>query len=422
MKLAQYLKNLSLLFLINFTIKPIWVFGIERKFQLMMDKNSYGHYFESLYLVYIFALVLDLGLHNFTVKSISEWKESYKSYLAELWLSKILLSAFFLLLVFIYLALDSPDWEYRLIFFLVSVEMLIFSLYQFLRSFVQGFQMLKVDSFLSSFDRIMLIIFGGGILLLHDDRFQISVYHFILFHIAAYLFCFLVVGWLLRKKISINMDSYSPKQLIDIMYKGWPLIVIVLFMTIYSRIDVVLLGKMIPNGAEQCHILALSLRIIDSAFNVLSLLSVFLLPTVAYHYSEGNHAYVKKVVMLSFGLSCILSLGLIFVCTLFGDIIYSILYPQHTMYDLSVFKQQVWCTLGVGWMYVFGSYLVATEKYKQLIVIVLIGVFISLVSNYYAIPKYQAYGVALTSSIVQLTMGVLHLLVAFYYLFQPKRV
>ena len=78
MKLAQYFKNLSLLFFINFAVKPIWVFAIDRKFQLALGKEAYGQYFEFLYLIYIFALVLDLGLHNFTVKSVAEWKENYK--------------------------------------------------------------------------------------------------------------------------------------------------------------------------------------------------------------------------------------------------------------------------------------------------------------------------------------------------------
>jgi O-antigen/teichoic acid export membrane protein len=420
-KLTQYFKNLSLLFFINFAVKPIWVFAIERKFQLTLGKEAYGQYFEFLYLVYIFALVLDLGLHNFTVKSISEWKENYKNYTAELWISKGVLSALFISIVIIYLLTQTNSWEQRLIFFLVAIEMLAFSLYQFLRSFVQGLQLLKLDSFLSSFDRIMLILFGGGILLLAHDDLQISIYHFICFHIAAYLFCFLVVGFMLRKKLSFSIDTYSPSQLIEIIRKGWPLIIIVLFMTIYSRIDVVLLGKMLPNGAEQCDILALSLRIIDSAFNVLALLSVFLLPTVAYHYSEGNLTYVKKVVLISFGISTLLSLGLIFVSLVFGDLIYDKLYPEHTAYDLAVFKQQVWCVLGVGWMFVFGSYLTATERYKELIAIVAIGVILSLVSNFYFIPQYEAMGVAMTSSFVQLTMGMLHLVVAFYYLFRTNK-
>lgn len=421
MKLTQYFKNLSLLFFINFAVKPIWVFAIDRKFQLTLGKEAYGQYFEFLYLIYIFSLVLDLGLHNFTAKSIAEWKENYKNYTAELWVSKGVLSAIFLGIVLIYLLTQTSDWEQRWIFFLVAIEMLFFSLYQFLRSFVQGLQMLKLDSFLSSFDRIMLILFGGGILLMAQDGLQISIYHFIYFHIAAYLFCFLVVGFMLRKKLSFSIDTYSPGQLIEIIRKGWPLIIIVLFMTIYSRIDVVLLGKMLPNGAEQCDIIALSLRIIDSAFNVLALLSVFLLPTVAYHYSKGNLTYVKKVVLISFGISTLLSLGLIFVSLVFGDLIYDKLYPEHTAYDLAVFKQQVWCALGVGWMYVFGSYLTATERYKELIAIVAIGVILSLISNFYFIPQYEAMGVAMTSSFIQLTMGLLHLIVAFYYLFRKQK-
>lgn len=418
MKLTQYFKNLSLLFVINFAVKPIWVFLIDRKFQLTLGKQAYGQYFEFLYLIYIFALVLDLGLHNFTVKSISEWKENYKNYTAELWISKGILSAIFLGIVLVYLLTQISDSNHKWIFFLIAIEMLSFSLYQFLRTFVQGLQMLKLDSFLSSFDRIILILFGGGILAMIHNGFQISIYHFIFFHIAAYIFCFLVVGFVLRKKISFTIDSYSPKQLIEIIHKGWPLIIIVLFMTIYSRIDVVLLGKMLPNGAEQCDVLALSLRIIDSAFNVLALLSVFLLPTVAYNYTEGNLVYVRKVVLISCGIATLLSFGLIFTSLGFGDLIYAKLYPQHTGYELAVFKQQVWCTLGVGWMYVFGSYLTATERYKELIVIVAIGVLLSLLSNIYAIPRYEAMGVAITSSFVQLTMGILHLLVAMYYLFR----
>lgn len=420
MNLSQYFKNLSLLFFINFAVKPIWVFGIDRQFQAILGKQAYGQYFEFLYLIYIFALVLDLGLHNFTVKSISEWKNNYRNYTAELWLSKGILSSLYLGIVGIYIFSIDMSVANKYLFFLVAIEMLMFSLYQFLRSFVQGLQMLKLDSYLSSFDRMMLIVFGGGILWLHGYGQNISIELFIWFHILAYTICFLFVAFFLRKRLSFTIDTYSATQLIDIVKKGWPLIVVVLFMTIYSRIDVVMLGRMLPNGAEQCDIIASSLRIIDSAFNVLSLLSVFLLPTVAYHYSQGSYTYVKRVVVYSFIISSSLSFGLIIVSLWFGDIIYAKLYPSHSDYDLEVFKTQVWSALGVGWMYVFGSYLTATERYRQLIVIVGIGVLLSLASNYYAVPRYQALGVAYTSSGVQLIMGILHMVVAFYYLFRTK--
>jgi len=420
-KLTQYFKNLSLLFIINFAVKPIWVFGIERQFQLQLGKTTFGQYFEFLYLIYIFALVLDLGLHNFAVKSISEWKEQYKNYTSELWISKGILSALFLIIVIAYLICQPSMSGHRFLFFSVALEMLTFSLYQFLRCFVQGMQMLKLDSFLSSFDRMMLIILGGSILWFYSNGMKISIHHFVWFHIAAYTFCFLIVGCMLRNKLSFRIDTYSPKQLVEIIQKGWPLIIITLFMTIYSRIDVVMLGRMVPNGAEQCDVLALSLRIIDSAFNVLALLGVFLLPTVAYHYSEGNLEYVKRAVLISFAISTFMSTSLILISILFGDVIYSQLYPNHTPYDLKVFQRQIWCTLGVGWMYVFGSYLTATARYRQLIGIVAIGLILSLASNLYFIPKYAALGVAMTSSGVQLTMGILHLTVAVYYLFRPQK-
>ena len=91
MSIRQYFKNVSLLFVVNFTIKPIWVFGIERKFHLLLGNELYGSYFSSLSLIYILSVFLDMGLHNYAVKFISNKKEDYKGFLSELWMSKLIL-------------------------------------------------------------------------------------------------------------------------------------------------------------------------------------------------------------------------------------------------------------------------------------------------------------------------------------------
>ena len=421
MKFTQYFKNVSLLVFINFAIKPIWVFLIERQFQNILPKEEYGLYFSHLELIYIFSVILDFGLHNYAVKSISERKEGYKVYNAELWISKSILIGCYLALVSAYILFQDWPLAHSFIFFLIALEFLIFSLYQFLRSFVQGLQMLRLDSFLSSFDRVVLIVLGGGLLHWNSYSSNISLLHFIGFHILAYGLCFSIVFWFLKHKISFSIDTFSLRQLTQIIKEGWPLIVIVLLMTIYSRIGSVLLGNLLIDGLLQCHSLALSNRIVDSAYNTLALLSVFLLPSIAFHFAEKKYDYIEKVVFISFLLSTILSLGFIFICLIFGEQIYHKLYPASSYYDLQVFKAHAWSALGIGWMYVFGSYLTATSRFKTLIIIVSLGVILALGCYLYFIPLYKALGAATVAAGVQLTMGTLHLLAAGYYIYQDHK-
>lgn len=420
MQLRQYFQNVSLLFVINFAIKPIWVFVIDNRFQQILSNGVYGSYFSYLSLIYVLSVVLDLGLHNYAVKTIAERKENYRPILAELWMSKLILVFIYLALVLIVILIQGLDWERGFVFFLVAVEMLCFSLYQFLRCFSQGLQLLKLDSLLSSLDRVVLILIGLGILILYSGV-EISLRGYIYFHILAYSSCFIAVWLYLKSKISFRLDHFSTIQLSDIVRKGWPLIIIVILMSIYSRLDVVLLQRLLPDGDLQCGLFANSNRLIDSAFNTLALLSVFLLPTIAYQFTDKNYTYIRKIVWYSFLISSFLSISFVGLSFGLADWIYVKLFHTTNAFEVDIFRYHTWSVIGVGWMYVFGSYLTATGRFKILIAIVFVGVLVSLSLNISLIPSLKAVGVAMTASIVQMTMGILHMMAAIYYLIKVDK-
>ncbi len=363
-----------------------------------------------------------MGLHNYAVKTISEQGENYKSILAELWFSKSILILLYLIIVFISIFIQGLNFEQGLIFFLISIEMLIFSLYQFLRCFSQGLQLLKLDSILSSLDRVLLIILGGSILYIYTEPNSISLQGFIYFHILAYAICFIGIWLFLKSKISFRLDKFSVAQLKKIVLEGWPLLIIVMLMSIYTRADVVMLKNMLPDGELQCGSLAYANKFIDSAYNAMALLSVFLLPTIAFHFTEKKHEYIRKVVFISFIISSVLALGFILLSYLFGSDLYRFLYPLSIANDVLIFTTQSWTVLGVGWMYVFGSYLTATGRFKILILIVSFGVIISIGLNLILIPSHKALGTAISSSIVQMTMGLLHMIAAIFYISKSKSI
>lgn len=414
--ISQYFRNVSLLFVVNFAIKPLWVFGVERKFQLILGQENYGQYFNYLQLIYILSILLDMGLHSYTVKSIAEKNHHNATHWASLLKSKCILVILYLAVVFIAIILKGLSISNAIIFLLVAIEMLTFSIYQFLRCFAQGLQWMRLDSFLSVLDRILLILLGLGLLILYNDGLTPTLEQFIGFHILAYSVCFVGLMVLLSKKLKFNIGELRHIPLYTIIREAFPLLVITLLMSIYTRVDALFLEYLLPNKIEQSGVLAFSNRFVDSAYNALYLLSVFLLPSIAFRNAQNDTTYIRKVVWISFIACTTLSVGFIICSHFFGNYLYNWLYHTTNIEAIRVFKIQSWTALGVGWMYVFGSYLTATSRYKPLILIVSIGVLLSFIFNLYLVPKWEVLGSAYTSLIVHITMGVLHSAVAFYFL------
>lgn len=418
MNIYQYFKNISFLFIINFGIKPIWVFLIERKFQLLIGQTDYGNYFSTLNIIYIYSVMLDLGLHTYTVKSISESSKSVSSSFYHLLSLKGLLILGYFVIIFLTIAFLQLSYKDALLLITIGFNQMLFSLFQFLRTFIQGMKLFKTDSWLSSVDRIFLILLGGTALLMFRNSISLSL--FLSLHIISFFLCIIIAFYIIKKQSGTLEFHWSKNDLIAIIKQSLPLSIIAILMTLYTRIDGILLKHLIPDGDFHCGVYAFSYRFIDSSYNALYLLSIFLMPMIAYKKSLSDHIYIKKLMLSSLAIATVISLGFIIVSYFGAELIYLKLYKTTDLYSINTFKYGLLSTLGVGWMYIFGSYLTATERYKALISIVLLGLIINFTSNIMLIPTLKAEGAAISSSIVQLVMGLLHGIMAFYYIYSPK--
>lgn len=405
MILKQYFKNISFLFLINFAIKPIWVFVLDRKFQLMYGNALYGNYFSLLSLIYIYSIVLDLGIHNYVTKKMADKSYNLATDFQRLLYVKIGLGFLYLLIVFATIFMFNYSYSESLLFLMIAINQLLFSFFQFGRSFVQGLQRFGLDSWLSSIDRIFLVILGS-VLVYTTIENDIGIYSFIGIHFIAYVLSLGITYFFLLREIEIVKNRFSFSFIPTLLKDAMPFILISVLMVIYTRIDAVLLQNIIPNGNEHSGIFALSYRFFDSAYNALYLLSMFLLPAVSAHFATQNHTLIQQKVFYSFLIATIIALGFVLV-TYFGcEYIFKYLYKTESPYAIHTYKWGVWSVLGMAWMYVFGSFLTGIGKYKPIIIIVAIGVLLNIGLNLWLIPLYKAVGAAIACTVVQLFVGI----------------
>jgi O-antigen/teichoic acid export membrane protein len=138
--LTRYFKNVFGLIVINFAIKPIWVFVLDAQFQNIYGHEVYGNYFSVLSQIYIYSVILDLGIHNYITKYISKQKLNLRRDFADLNSIKWSLAFIYFLIVLVSISFQVQNESLRWVFFLVAFNQFLFSYFQFLRTFVQGFQ------------------------------------------------------------------------------------------------------------------------------------------------------------------------------------------------------------------------------------------------------------------------------------------
>ena len=93
----KFLENFSFLLITNLLIKPIWIFGIDRKVQIITGPEEYGSYFAAANFSFLFSVFLDLGINNFANRAVSRSPKRAGNYLANLLRIKAVLGLLYMI-------------------------------------------------------------------------------------------------------------------------------------------------------------------------------------------------------------------------------------------------------------------------------------------------------------------------------------
>ena len=254
-----FVTNLALLVFLNLLVKPYWIFGIDRVVQNTVGTENYGVYAALFSLSIILNIILDMGITNFNNKNIAQHNQLLRKYF-----SNIVVLKFSLGLVYAIIActvgafLGFSAIKFHLFAFLILNQFLL-SLILYLRSNISGLYMYKTDSVISVVDRLLMIGLCGILLFLHPKDFKIEwfVYAQTISYSATALIAFLIV----YSKAKFFKISFDFTFLLVILKQSYPFALLVLLMGLYTRMDMVMVEHMLPNGAEQAGVYAQAIRI-----------------------------------------------------------------------------------------------------------------------------------------------------------------
>lgn len=404
----KFLSNLLIVLGANLLVKPIWILGIDRTFQNRLGLESYGIYANLFTFSLVLGLLLDFGINNYNSSSLARNPSDLRKQFMPLLLIKGSLC-----LVYIVLTMGLGFWygfrgELLWLLGVLCLNQCLTYASTFFRSTLTGLQLYKADALISSVDRLVMIVAGTTVLLF--SVFSISISTFIYLQTIGYLIAALVSLGVLYPHLHQIEFSFQLHEIIPVFKKSLPFAVLALLMMLYTRIDVLLIPKLLSDGDLENGIYAQSTRLLEAVNMMAVLVSGLLLPMFSSMFKKREPITpLVKLAMLILWVPAIM--GVMF-CYVYAADIMDLLYHEKNPYHTGVFIFCISSVLPICVMYIFGTLLTARGKLKVLIQTAALALVFNTLANYWLIPKMGAEGAAIVAVCTHCLVALLNMAVA----------
>ena len=416
----EFFINIAFLITINLLIKPFYIFGIDRSIQNRVEAGEYGIYFALLNFTFLLQIINDFGIQNFNNRTISQHRHLLEKYFPNILILKGILGLVYLLMVGIsaWLLGYWPLYSNLLIF--LCLNWILISLILFLRSNIAGLAMYRTDSLLSVLDKMLLIIVCGILLWANpiEGTFQIEWF---VYAQTFTLSCTAMIAFLLvYKQLQSLRFRFQKAFLFLILKQSYPYALVVFLMTLYARIDGVMIERMLPNGKLEADIYASAYRLLEAS-NILGFLFAGLLLPMFARMIKGGEA-VGELVRFSLQMIWAGAITLAFATYFFQEEIMVLLYWDGSTYSGKILGWLMMSFIAVTGSYIYGTLLTANGSLMKMNLIFIISVGLNIFLNYWLILQYQALGAAAASCFTQFFVLIAQIILAKHLLQLPTNI
>lgn len=400
----RFLVNIAFLLTVSVLIKAFWVLGIDRTVQNVVGEAEYGSYFSLFSFSVLLTLLLDMGLSGFNNRAVSADPTRVRLWFGNVLLLRLLLTgAYFTVTMIVAVAIGYSGRQLSLLIVLMVNQVMV-SMILWLRSNISGMQYLFLDSLISVADRLVMIIICSVLLWGGVTEGSFRIEWFVWSQTAACFIVMCVSLVIVIRRGGVSGIRPDVRLLRSIITAGLPYAVVVLAMTLYWRIDAVLLERLLPDGAHEAGIYAQAFRLFDAFGMIPVMFGGLLLPIMSKELAAGNNIR-PLVTMAGRMLLAPLGAGAVTLASYPGEIL-DLLYVAPASGAINAFVFLMLALIPVGLTYIFSTVLTAAGRFKLLGMITMGGMVVNIVLNLILIPGFHAAGAAFTALVTQIVVAI----------------
>jgi len=234
--------------------------------------------------------------------------------------------------------------------------------------------------FITSVLKIILILFEQPLVMI------------VFAHVSEFIF--LSIGYFiiyLRTGNKFNNWSYSSSSAKKIVKDSWPLMLSGLVISVYMKIDQVMIKNMMTSADVGYY--AAAVKLSEAWYFIPMIISVSLFPAIINAKSVGRDFYLNRLQKL-YDLLAAIAIGIAIPFTVFSEFIIKIVFGSSFMPASSVLTIYIWAGVGTFLGVASSQYLISENLTKLSFYRTLIGMIINVLLNIFLIPRYGINGAA----------------------------
>ena len=405
----KFISNLVLIVVLNLLVKPLAIFGIDATVQNRVGAEEYGMYFSILNFTYLFNILADLGINNFTTKNIAQYPHIASRYIGKIFSFRLILFAIYAIVTLsIGIGIGYRGGQLNILYVLIFNQLLI-TFIAYFRSHFGGLHLFKTDALISVLDRLLLIIICGSVLISKTFGSSFQIEWFIWIQTICYAITFMVAFVLLVRKIGIPKFKFHWVFSMAILRQSYPYALMILLMMIYTRTDSVMLERIHPNGKFEAGVYAQGFRLLD-AFFMFGMIFANLLFPIFSRLLKTKRETVFQLLITSRNLLVGGAILLAFICFQNAEFLLKLIYKNNVTESILSFQWLMWSFIGMCISLIYGTLLTANGNMKFMNQLSIVGIFLNIILNALLIPKYGAAGSAFATLITQSFTALIQLI------------
>ncbi|MEN9399684.1 MAG: hypothetical protein RL632_785 [Bacteroidota bacterium] len=400
----KLLIDLLIIILLNVLIKPVAIFGIDAAVQNRLGSDTYGLYFSLLNLSYLFNMVMDLGINNYTTRNVAQYPHIVPSYLGKIIGLRLILFVIYTLITLTFgLAIGYRDGAIYILGILIFNQFLN-TLILYVRSHLGGLHLFRTDAIISVLDKFLLIGICGYLLLTTtDDYFKIE--WLIWSQTISYALTLIVGLTLLIKHIGLPTLKFKWTFSFAIIRQSLPFALLALLMMLYTRTDSIMLERIHEHGAYQAGLYAKGFRLLDTLYMFGMLFATLLLPVFSRMLKEKS-ADTRLLLESARDLLMGGAIVIAFISMHLATRVLGWIYTDDINEAAPAFILLMWSFVAMTVTLVYGTLLTAKGDLRFLNISAALSIAINIGLNYVLIPKYGATGAACATLVTQTFIAI----------------
>jgi len=407
----EFLLNIIFLLGINLLIKPFYLFGVDLHIQNLVGTDTYGMYKVLFNIAFLLQFIHEPGIQSFNSQNIAKNPDQLGFHLPRIMGLKSILFIVYIVFAIGYFLVNPYDRSLLPLMIVIALNLFLSTLFLFLRTNIAGIGKYRTDSLLSSLDKLLMLIILGVLSWVPPFCENFEIIWLAYGQFAAFLISCLVALFILRKHLGSIAFKFSWDYSMKLLKWSAPYALILLTMSAYTRMDSIMLERILGDGGRESGIYEYGYRFLDALNMIGYLFAALLLPMYASNIKD------KKILndLLDIGLRMMVFVTFVGSATTitYRNEIMKWAHTEATPYYGEIMMYLMLSFIALSIAYVFGSLLVANNSLKKFNILLIGGVVLNFFLNYYFIPSENALGAAKATLITQsiMTIGQIFLVI-----------